>query len=1003
MESEDPGTSLIVREPVVEAAKGLGDLFEHDRFTITEEEFDDRVYESVYGEKDYAWKGFTNQMLRSSCAFFAQEILTGESKPPFNGKFMVSEHHEEWDELLVHDRLCVLAPRFHGKTFFFDFAFPIWKAVYNRKGYGFIFSATQVQASKILGEIIEEIESNPELRGLVPDKKVMWGNTQIMMSNGHRIYARGYGTKIRGGHPDYIIVDDGLNDETIYSEMVRNKQIEYFKTAITNMAGPGGQIIVIGCVTPDTWISTESGLRRIGRLNPSDETPGRHYPLDLRVAGRRDMQRVNKFWVQGEVPTKRVTTEFGYRLEGSHRHPFLVMGENGIPLWRRADELSIGDYVAIRPGVDAWGPEIPVRIPVRNGKRNNRIEMPTHITEDLAYFVGLWTAEGSCEQGGRLMISNTDQEIREWLLSYPFGLAFKPNDSPGCEQTLRCCSKSFLEWMRSLGAVLSTAPKKVVPEGIMAAPKRIARAFLQGLFDGDGCAYVSNRYQSITLGTTSEALARDVQMLLLNFGILSSLRERPPAKPTRRVPQGGKYPLWALSMTGGEASRYMERIGFRLSRKLDAKEGMRESGVSKMRGIPNQAGLISLARKEKPRRPRSARANPPPLNISGVANHERPSRRNLGRVTAWFEKWGSNGKGVAGLRANLAENLAWMKIKTIEDRSSVTMDFVMEQGDHSFVSNGIVSHNTPFHTEDLYAALKKNPLYEFRKYQAIKDDGTALWPDKWSLKWLEKRKVEIGPISFAREFQTDPLSDEMSLFPMYLFKGEPVEQFSVKLGMPLKYWQEAGVEIFMGGDFAMSANVGADFTVVFTMGLDKYGNRWIVNIERAKGMPYQEQLSMINSTGRKYEASLIFLEDNQMQRIFGDELIRTTDLPIKKFTTGVQKHSLEKGVPSLRVLLENKKIRIPRGDAHSIEMTDIWINEMRSMTWQDGKLQSVGGHDDTVHAMWFADQAIRQGGFGFSFGTEEEYTEGNMDDLMAELTGVEPGKDGMGLDGLPKV
>ena len=87
-----------------------------------------------------------------------------------------------------------------------------------------------------------------------------------------------------------------------------------------------------------------------------------------------------------------------------------------------------------------------------------------------------------------------------------------------------------------------------------------------------------------------------------------------------------------------------------------------------------------------------------------------------------------------------------------------------------------------------------------------------------------------------------------------------------------------------------------------------------------------------------------------MQRIFGDELIRTSDLPIKKFHTGVQKHSLDKGVPSLRVLLENGKFRIPRGDARSVELTDIWIDEMRSFTWHDGKLASVGGHDDTVMA-----------------------------------------------------
>lgn len=149
--------------------------------------------------------------------------------------------------------------------------------------------------------------------------------------------------------------------------------------------------------------------------------------------------------------------------------------------------------------------------------------------------------------------------------------------------------------------------------------------------------------------------------------------------------------------------------------------------------------------------------------------------------------------------------------------------------------------------------------------------------------------------------------------------------------------------------------------------------------------------------GRRYEPALIFLESNQMQRIFGDELIRLTDLPIKEFITGVQKNSLDKGVPSLRVLLENKKFRIPRGDKRSVELTEIWVDEMRSFTWAEGKLQSVGGHDDMVMGCWICDQAIRHGGFEFTFGDEyKALSPAEMAELMKELTGEEPPKKSKG-------
>lgn len=545
-------TSALVRTPVsLPDDTGLVDkhgrlkgslsmLLSDNHFEITEEDLEDAAEQSVSGDvPDSAWEGLTKQMIRSSCAFFAQEVLTGPLEPPYYGKFFVSEHHEEWDDLVCrHDRICVLAARDHGKTFWFNFAYPLWRVSTMPWGKGFILSATAPQAERILEDIVAEVEGNPKLQWLIPTRKESrkWSSRYVRFSNGHRIYARGFGTKVRGFHPDYIVCDDVLNDETIYSEMIRRKQTDYFYTAVSNMVVPGGQLIVVG---------------------------------------------------------------------------------------------------------------------------------------------------------------------------------------------------------------------------------------------------------------------------------------------------------------------------------------------------------------------------------------------------------------------------------------------------------------TPLHKSDLYRDLKDNDEYEYCEYPSTPEK--PLWAERYSVEALQRKKREIGSVRFTREFAVNPVSDDMSLFPVRLFRGDPIEQFNITLGMPVEFWEKAGIIRFIGVDLAMSASVSADFTVIWTMGLDDFGNRWIIDIQRKRGLPYQEQLSLINTVARKYDPALIFIEDNAMQRIFGDELIRTTDLPIRKFTTTLQKNSLDKGVPSLRVLLENGKFRIPRGDKHSVEQTDIWIDEMRSFTWQDGKLLSVGGHDDTVLAAWICDQAIRQGGFQFSFG-DKEY-EGSLDDFMNELTG----------------
>lgn len=280
------------------------------------------------------------------------------------------------------------------------------------------------------------------------------------------------------------------------------------------------------------------------------------------------------------------------------------------------------------------------------------------------------------------------------------------------------------------------------------------------------------------------------------------------------------------------------------------------------------------------------------------------------------------------------------------------LNFFLSAISNMIVPGGqIIVVGTPQHSQDLYGHLSNNPEYKYVAFPAYRPDGSALWPERYSLESLARKKEEIGSLRFTREFLVRPVSDLMSLFPQTLFKGDPAEQMTARLGLGGKYWIDKGIHtICMGVDFAMSAQTGADYTVIFVMGIDDHQNRWILDIKRGKGMPYQEQLSLINETARLYNVDLVYVESNQMQRIFGDELIRTTDLPIKQYHTGVEKNSMEKGVPSLRILLENRKFRIPRGDKYSVEMTNIWIDEMYSFTWTDGKLQSTGAHDDTVMA-----------------------------------------------------
>jgi hypothetical protein len=297
---------------------------------------------------------------------------------------------------------------------------------------------------------------------------------------------------------------------------------------------------------------------------------------------------------------------------------------------------------------------------------------------------------------------------------------------------------------------------------------------------------------------------------------------------------------------------------------------------------------------------------------------------------------------------------------------------------------------TPYHVSDLWGFLRTNPRYKFRKFPGIvKDRKTGeekpLFPWRWTLQALRDKKDEIGSVTFAREIMCEPITDDLAIFPSYLFP--PLFDKTLTLRPTIQTIRQRKLSVFMGVDIARSASVGADYFVIFVIGIDPLGNHHIIDIERHKGLPFIRQQELIKMTGRRYMADLIHIEANNMQQVWSDEIIRTTDLPVRPFeTTAQNKYPLDKGVPGLRILLENGKVIIPRGDEYSVRTTNTWIEEATQFGFIDGKLQGIGEHDDTVMAWWFASEAGKLGGFSFGFGNEEE-----EDGLEDEMSGGEGG------------
>ena len=149
-------------------------------------------------------------------------------------------------------------------SYYFSNAYPAWqlykyskpkRGQYSKRpsksnsNRGYLFSFSLQQSVDLMEILKNTIEGNDILRDrLVPDSKNSgaWASTNIVCKNGARLTCKGFGSSVRGAHPYWIVVDDGLKDNVIYSQLQRQKSIDYFHSVIMNMLVPGGQIIVVG-------------------------------------------------------------------------------------------------------------------------------------------------------------------------------------------------------------------------------------------------------------------------------------------------------------------------------------------------------------------------------------------------------------------------------------------------------------------------------------------------------------------------------------------------------------------------------------------------------------------------------------------------------------------------------------------------------------------------------------------------------------------------------------
>lgn len=572
----------------------------------------------------------------------------------------------------------------------------------------------------------EEIDLNlsdygKALNNLAPEACTLKVGAQVMLTFNLDV-ADGLCNGSRGVVTD--ISDKGayvrfLNEKTVLIEAT-DWEISEEKAIIVRRQVPlilAYALTIHKCVDKNTLIFTDQGLVRISELANSNQNNYTYIESqNIYVEGRKKLNEATQIYKGGKENTLKLETTLGYSITATDDHRLLVYTNQGKEKWKNVKDITTQDHLVLRCNQGSFSSKYPstksfVFNSVSNMARDVLYEIPDFVTEDLCYLFGLLIGDGCYSVKNNSIdysVCNIDKELGEIYIQ-TFQKLFNKRDictyNPPNKTITRYNFRSnhirkFLQWC---GLDYVKSYDKSIPKVVLQNTRECQIACLQGLFDTDGGVNKS----CIHFTTTSYQLIIEIQNLLLNLGIICSIRR---LKGQSRV----KYhDAWRIQICGYNAHLFYQHIGFQCKRKQEAlkkKYGMYTRwSKSNTCEVPGGQQLIQNFRDEVyiyygcEKRCNQLDKSINRL-ISRIINNKSKLRYNhVQYIYNYFknnlqgiEKYGPSGQHLSEMYKS---NIFMDRVVSISKSKSEVYDLYVPE-DHTFLGNGIVNHNCQSATLD---------------------------------------------------------------------------------------------------------------------------------------------------------------------------------------------------------------------------------------------------------------------------------------------------------------
>ena len=490
------------------------------------------------------------------------------------------------------------------------------------------------------------------------------------------------------------------------------------------------------CLESSTYVLA-NGLQQIGSLWPKEAplVADTWHPLEpsIQVPTDKGPSYATHIYYGGEVDTLKVKLYNGVVLEGTPEHPVRILSPDGGYRWSPLRDLTEASVVCLKkgPSKTQYTNELTIQViePFSNSGTPKTISIPSRMTPDLALWLGLLVGDGCYTNSRKNTVSFTvhDSECDiiksvTKLTETLFGLSPSiVKDRRNRVLNLNINSVKLREVIRGLDLIcIDQDSNKYVPASILRAEQECWKAFLSGILATDGHITKAGRLE-ITM--KSERLLREMQQMFMALGVHSRLCNK-VVKPTPGN-NGGTY--WRLDCNGSglnllpdifkycPSQRKLDRLkttwgvdaGRNISRFGDY-TNLRSRWVTLYRKC--MAGYGMWNPKNRELRPESFFTwKEKVLKYHTLyAGREKANRHPVRFFTP--EDWAE----LDELSFIYGEILP-MKVVSIETSKVGVFDLVVPEG-HTFIANGIISHNTVMGSGAMAAIKAAQPNVKFLVY-----------------------------------------------------------------------------------------------------------------------------------------------------------------------------------------------------------------------------------------------------------------------------------------------